>query len=64
MNLIPPELNSHEFKSRFEINSSGTCPSPVRQELKEFKEMKEFKEFNSEPDLNSYELNSPRIEFI
>ena len=43
MNLIPPELNSYEFKSGFEFNSCGTCPSPFRQELKELKELKEFK---------------------
>jgi len=61
MNSIPPELNSYEFRSLFEFNSCGTCPSPLRQELKEFKE---FKEFNSEPDLNSYEFNSPRFKFI
>ena len=61
MNLIPPDLNSYEFSSRFEFNSSGTCPSPFREELKE---LKEFKEFNSEPDLNSYEFNSPRFKFI
>ena len=64
MNLIPAELNSYEFKSCFELNSSGTRPSPFRQELKELKEFKEFKEFNSEPDLNSYEFNSHRIKFI
>ena len=63
MNLIPPELNSYEFKSLFEI-SCDTCPSPFRQELKELKEFKEFKEFNLEPHLNSYEINSPRIKFI
>ena len=73
MNLIPPEINSYEFKSFFEFNSCGACPSPFRQELKEFKEFKEIKEFkefkefkgfNSEPDLNSYEFNSPRIQII
>ena len=67
MNLIPPELNSYEFKPFFEVNSCGACPSPSRQELKELKEVKEFKdfkEFNSKPDLNSYEFNSLRIKFI
>ena len=64
MNIIPPELDSYEFKSRFEFNSCGTCPSPFRQELKEFKEFKIFKEFNSETGLNSYEFNSPRIKFM
>ena len=43
MNLIPPELDSYEFKSVFEFNYCDTCPSPFRQELKELKELNEFK---------------------
>ena len=50
-----------KFKSLFEFNSCGTCPSPLRREIKEFKEFKEFKEINSEPDLISYEFNSPDL---
>ena len=67
MNLIPPELNSYEFKSLFEFNSCDTCLSPFRPEIKELKELKEFKEckeLNPEPELNSCEFNSPRIKFI
>ena len=42
----------------FEFNSGA--PRQELKEIQEFKELKEFKEFNSEPDLNSYEFNSPR----
>ena len=66
MSLIPPELNSYEFKSRLILILVVRDPPPSRElkELKEFKGFKELKEFNSEPDLNSYEINSPRIKFI
>ena len=61
MNLIPPDLNSYEFKSFCEIHFLWRVPLPLSPRIKR---IKEFKEFNSEPDLNSYEFNSPRFKFI